>query len=80
MNCRSLCDIKKEICAEEALTASGVTTLVTFTIDAYGNLDITDPSAEFTAALDASGNLAGSGSQIDRFYFDPYKNMQFNNN
>ena len=79
MNCRSLCDIKKEICSEAALT-NETTTTVTFTIDAYGNLDITDASAEFGGAIDAYGNLSGAGSLIDRFTLSEMGNMNFNSN
>lgn len=76
---RNLCDIKREICRELALTAETPTS-VTFTVDAFGNLDITDPSAEFVPVVDDFGNLSGSGSLIDRFYTDPYMNMKYNDN
>ena len=77
--CRTLCEIKREICREAAIT-NEVTTTVTFTIDAYGNLDITDGSAEFGGAIDAYRNLSGNGSLIERFYTDPYKNMKYKTN
>ena len=76
---RTPCKIKHEICREAAVT-NEVTTTVTFTVDAYGNLDITDGAAEFGGAIDAYRNLSGSGSLIQRFHTDPYKNMKYNTN
>ena len=80
MECRSLCDIKKEICSEAALINETPTTF-TVSIDAHGNIDFTDPNSHFIPVYSEEvGNLSGTGSLIQRFSIDPHVNLKYNSN
>ena len=76
--CISVCENVRDLC-RQAQIENVVLTTVTFSIDQYGNLDITDPLNQFTPTYSENiGNLEGTGSLINRFYTDISLNLFFN--